>query len=67
MQKGGFEVLREKFLKAFANIPSSVRKEDIIVVIDNEPYSWSTATIEVKNQTAIGEKILKTLSKLGLL
>jgi hypothetical protein len=51
---------REKFLNIYANVPDGLRK-DIIVVIDEKTYTWDTAYFEVKNDTALGKRILKEL------
>jgi len=56
-----------KFMKIFANIPEKVRSEDIIAVVDDKPFTWNTAMIEIKNDTEIGKKILKFLEKIGIL
>lgn len=57
---------RVKFLRAYANIPENLRK-DIIVVIDKQPYTWSTAYIEIKNDTRLAKKILKELEEMKIL
>jgi hypothetical protein len=58
---------RAKFIGIFANIPEKIREEDIIVVVDDKPFTWNSAVIEVKNDSEIGKKILKNLEKMGLL
>lgn len=57
---------KEKFLKAYANLPPPER-EQVIVIIDNEPYSWNTACNEIENNTELGKKILKKLEALEIL
>jgi len=57
---------RDKFLRVFANIPDRLR-EDILVVIDEKPYTWNTAYLEIKDNTPLGKKILKTLEKMKIL
>jgi len=57
---------KEQFLKVYANIPLKVR-EEIILVLDGEPITWNAAYIEVKNDTANSEKILKSLVEMGLI
>ena len=59
--------LRAKFLRAFANLPQKVRSEDIIAVIDNQPFTWNSAAIEIQNESEVGAKILNVLRKLGVL
>jgi len=58
---------RIKFMKIFSNIPEKIRKEDILVVIDNEPYTWNVAYFEIKNKSEVGGKILKKLKELGII
>lgn len=61
------EELKIKFVKIFSNLPDKVRKEDIIVVIDEKPYTWNAAYLEVKNDTKLGKEILNKLNKLGII
>ena len=57
---------RAKFLRIYANIPNKLR-EDILVVVDKKPYSWDIAYLEIKDNTPLGRKILKTLEEIGIL
>jgi len=57
---------KAKFLKIFGNIPESLRR-DIIVVIEGKPYTWNVAYIEIKNDTQLGRKILKSLKELEII
>jgi hypothetical protein len=59
-------MLRDVFIRTYANIPAGIRTE-IIVVIDKIPYTWNVAFLEVKNETPLGKKILTKLQKMGLL
>ncbi|MFH1751013.1 MAG: hypothetical protein ABH863_05015 [Candidatus Micrarchaeota archaeon] len=54
------EALRANFLKLFAAIPSPLRNE-IVAFIDDEPYTWAAAYLDISNNTAKGDKILKFL------
>jgi len=56
-----------KFKKIFANLPSNIRNEDIIVVVDDKPHTWNSAYFEIKNDTLEGKKILDKLVKMGIL
>lgn len=58
--------LKTKFLQVYANLPLNQRS-GIIVVIDNEPLTWSAARIEVENDTEKGKEILEKLAKLEIL
>lgn len=59
-------MLREKFLKAYANLPFSVLDE-IILVVEDKPITWRVAYFEVKNETIMANKILEGLAKLGII
>ena len=53
------------FLKIYANLPQASR-EEVIAVVDDEPYTWQSARIEIEQNTQIGTKILDFLVKLGI-
>ena len=57
---------RAKFLGIYANVPDKLR-DDILVVVDKKPYTWSASYLEVKNNSILGKKILKTLEEIGIL
>jgi hypothetical protein len=57
---------KEKFLRAYANLPVPER-EQIVVIIGDEPYSWSVAYKAILDDTYLGKKILKKLEELGIL
>ena len=58
---------RVKFLKIFANLPDKIRQEDIIAVVDNNPYTWNAAYFEIKNNTELGKRILMKLKELKII
>lgn len=58
---------KSRFMRIFANIPEKIRGEDIIVVVDDKPFTWNAAMVEVKNSSETGEKIIKILEKLEIL
>lgn len=57
---------RAKFLRMYANIPNKLR-EDILIVVDHKPYSWDIAYLEIRENTLLGKKILKTLEEIDVL
>ncbi len=57
---------KEKFLKAYANLPEPERSQ-VIVVIDDKTYSWDRAFNEISNDTQLGKKMLKKIEALGIL
>ncbi len=58
--------LREKFLRVYADIPLDLRREIILVLIE-EPISWNVAFVEVLNRTIKAETILKKLNELKII
>ncbi len=55
-----------KFLKIYADIPDDLRN-DIICVIEGKTYTWNTSYIEIKDNTTLGNKILKALQAIGII
>lgn len=60
------ETLRAKFIKTYADIPVALR-EEIIAVIDEEPYTWNTAYFLITGKQKIGDDILKKLVEIKVL
>lgn len=54
---------KEKFFKVYANLPLNLRDE-IVLVIDDEPITWKIAYLEIKENTKLGERILEKLEAL---
>jgi len=59
-------VNKEKFFKVYANLPLNLRDE-IILVIDDEPITWKVAYLEISNNTKLGEQILGKLEALKII
>lgn len=57
---------REKFLRIYSDLPIKTR-EEVIVVVNDDPISWNVAYREIKNRTALGTEILKKLKKMDIL
>jgi hypothetical protein len=57
---------KEKFLKIYSNLPEPERHQ-IIVLIDDKPYTWNIAFKEISEDTALGTKILEKMEAVGLL
>lgn len=57
---------KARFLKIYANIPLNLRNE-IVVVIDDQPLSWNAAKIEIENDTSVAKQILDKLVKMQIL
>lgn len=54
------------FFKAYSNLLADERSQ-IIVIIDNKPYTWNRAYDEVKGETGLGKRILNRLKELDIL
>ena len=57
---------KDKFMKAYANIIEDERNE-IVVIIEEKPYTWNRAFDEIKNDTELGRKILEKLVEIGII
>lgn len=57
---------KTKFLKTYANLPYSAR-EEIIAVLENAPFTWNSAKIEIENDTPKGQQILELIVKLNII
>ncbi|MFH0712089.1 MAG: hypothetical protein V1889_03190 [archaeon] len=60
------EKIREKFLRAYSNLLEKIRGE-IIVVVEDKPFTWNSAYFEIRNNTEMGNKILNTLKELEII
>ena len=58
--------IREKFLQIYANLPLGLRNE-IVVVIGDEPLTWNSVRVEVENGTPKGKEILEKLVNMGII
>jgi len=66
---------RERFLRAYANLPLNTRKEVILMLeeksergeVIKQPITWEVAYLEVRNNTPRSEKILEKLDELKLI
>ena len=60
-------MIKEKFLKIYANLPLNVRDEIIYVLKGKGPITWNVAYLEIKNNTKLGEEILHKLDDLKII
>lgn len=58
--------LKTLFLKSYSNLTSDVRKQ-IIVLVEKRPFTWDAAYFEIKNNTSLSKKILKSLNELKII
>lgn len=59
------EQLRADFRKMYDNVPFTMRRE-LIAIVDNQPMSYNVCLLEIKNETKMGDKILRYLERLDL-
>ncbi|MBU0978776.1 MAG: hypothetical protein ABIJ03_02825 [Patescibacteria group bacterium] len=57
---------RSVFLKIYANLPVGSRNE-IVVVVDEQPMTWNSVWLEVNEETPLSKKILEKLVDLEIL
>ncbi|MBR3323516.1 hypothetical protein IKG16_01355 [Candidatus Saccharibacteria bacterium] len=55
-----------RFLNVYANVPAKLR-DGIVAVIDDIPFSWNAAYIEIAGDTEIGHKIYQQLIKMEII
>ncbi|HEY4519379.1 MAG TPA: hypothetical protein VJK01_03410 [Candidatus Paceibacterota bacterium] len=58
---------RERFLRAYSNLPLNARREIIVVLDEEGPVTWEAAYLEVKNDSEKAKEILGKLEKLNLI
>lgn len=58
---------RERFLRAYANLPLNTRREIIVVLDKVGPVTWEAAYLEIKNSTGKAREILEKLEKMNLI
>lgn len=60
------DLLRERFLRTYANIPLSIR-DQIILLFEEKPLTWNVVYFEVKSNTPQSKDILRELENLELI
>ncbi|MBI3588229.1 hypothetical protein HY995_01490 [Candidatus Micrarchaeota archaeon] len=60
------ELLRSMFVRTYAAVPAKLR-EEIVVLVDERPFNWNSAFLEIQGRTETGDSILRHLDELGLL
>jgi hypothetical protein len=51
---------KERFFNVYANLPLNLRDE-IVLVINEQPISWKVAYLEIEAGTKLGKQILEKL------
>jgi hypothetical protein len=57
---------KERFYKVYNNLPLNLRDE-VVLVIQNEPVTWKVARLEVDQDTELSRTILEKLAALGVI
>ena len=57
---------RQRFYKAYSNLPLNLRDE-VIIVVDSEPISWKVAKLEIDHETKLGDEILRKLENIEII
>lgn len=58
--------LKERFYKVYNNLPLGLRDE-VILVIKEEPITWKVARLEIDNDTPLSKDILEKLAELQII
>ena len=54
-----------KLRMVYANIPEKLRQE-VVVFIDGNPYSWNAVYLEISNDTELGRRIFAKLVEMEI-
>jgi len=57
---------KERFIKIYADLAEDIRKE-IIAIVDDKPYTWNSAYVEIQADSELGKKILKKLNEMQII
>jgi hypothetical protein len=57
---------KEDFFKIYSGLPIEERN-NVVVVIKEQPISWNLAYREIKNETKLGQQILNMLKELDVI
>lgn len=57
---------RECFYNVYNNLPLGVRDE-VILVVNDEPITWKVAKLEIDNDTPLSKEILEKLVALEII
>ncbi len=58
--------LKEQFYKVYNNLPLGLRDE-VVLVVNNEPITWKVARLEVDQETYLSKEILEKLAALEII
>lgn len=56
----------DRFMKVYSNLPLQERNQ-VVVVIDDEPITWNMAYNEIRHNTELGRKIDNKLAELDII
>lgn len=55
-----------RFLNVYANLPAKI-KNQIVVVIDDQPMTWNAVHFELSQETELGKRALKQLIEMEII
>jgi len=55
--------LKERFYNVYNNLPLNLR-EEVILVMNEEPITWKVAKLEIDNETKLSTTILEKMEAL---
>lgn len=55
--------LKQRFYQVYNNLPLGIR-EEVVLVINNDPITWKVARLEIDNDTPLSKEILDRLVEL---
>lgn len=58
--------LKERFYKVYNNLPLNLR-EEIVLVLNDEPITWKVAKLEIDQDTKLSLEIVEKLSALKII
>ncbi len=57
---------KQRFYQVYNNLPLNLR-EEVVIIVNNEPITWKVAKLEIDENTKIGEEILDKLELLKII
>jgi hypothetical protein len=57
---------KECFYRVYNNLPLGIRDE-VILVVNDEPITWKVAKLEIDNDTPLSKEILEKLTVLKII
>jgi len=55
-----------RFHNIYNSLPEMVRKE-VVVVLNDEAYSWEAVNVEIANDTDLGKQMFEKMIEIGVI